>query len=530
VKMLKKMTQSADMEIAEEVLPRVAAAKILTLEELGRRCDMLRAQGEKIVLCHGVFDLLHLGHVRYLEAARAEGTILVVTLTDDPFVNKGPDRPVFTAQLRAEMLASMECVDCVAVNHAPTAVNVIDAIKPHVYAKGSDYADASQDITGRILDEAKAVEAHGGKLVFTNEITFSSSTLLNRHMGVYDTNVREYLSNFRERYSFDTILETFRGIENKRVLMVGEAIIDEYDYVAPQGRAAKENIIVTRFIDKDVFAGGVIAAANHVASFCKEVSVLTILGEHSSYEAEIRKALKPNVTLHIVRRRGAPTTRKLRYVEDAYKRKLFEVYVIDDLPLPVEEQNEVCEAIAALAPAHDTVVVTDFGHGMLTDRTVNMLMDASQFLAVNAQTNSGNYGFNLITKYTKADYICIDGPEARLAVHDRHSSIANIVSEKLPQLIDCPRMVLTQGKDGCTAYDRSGVLAQVPAFTRQIVDTVGAGDAFFAITAPLVANNVPMDLVGAIGNAAGAVKVGILGHRSAVEKVTLLKYLNTLLK
>ncbi len=113
--------------------------KIMSLEELKHTIAAHKKNRKKIVHCHGVFDLIHPGHIRHLAAAKKEGDILVVTVTADPFVRKGPGRPVFNEHLRAETLATMSLVDYVAVNHAPTAVNCIRLLKPDVYVKGQDY-------------------------------------------------------------------------------------------------------------------------------------------------------------------------------------------------------------------------------------------------------------------------------------------------------------------------------------------------------------------------------------------------------
>lgn len=113
-----------------------------------------------------------------------------MTLTADEFVNKGPGRPVFTGPQRAEMLAALDFIDHIAINHAPTAEPVIEALRPTVYVKGADYIDAENDVTGKIVDEQRAVEAHGGRIQFTDDITFSSSELINRHIGVFAPEVR----------------------------------------------------------------------------------------------------------------------------------------------------------------------------------------------------------------------------------------------------------------------------------------------------------------------------------------------------
>lgn len=509
---------------------RPSRHKVRSLEEIAALTAEARGRGRLVALAHGVFDLLHLGHVRHLEEARRHGDMLVVTITADPFVNKGPGRPVFSEHLRAQMVAALEHVDLVAINPAPTAVNVLSTIKPSVYVKGSDYADAAADVTGGIVDERNAVEAHGGRIVFTDDITFSSSSLINRYLGVYDAELQAYLEEAREGDLLPRAIELIESVRDKRVLLVGDTIIDEYRYVMPMAKSPKENMIATLYRDHETFAGGVIAAANHVAAFCDRVEVVTCLGEHDRYEDLIRQTLKPNVILHVVDRPGKPTTRKTRFVETGYMRKLFEVYDMDDTPLAPEEERALTSLIAERAGACDIVIATDFGHGMITPAAVDALCRHSRFLAVNTQTNSGNLGYNLITRYPRADFVCIDAPEARLAMSDRFSDIAIIASQSLPSRIDCHRLIITHGKHGCITFDRERGTHRIPAFTNTVVDTVGAGDAFLSVTAPLVSTGAPMDLVGFIGNAAGAMKVGIVGHRRSIEKPALVKFLTAILK
>ncbi|MDA1191294.1 MAG: adenylyltransferase/cytidyltransferase family protein, partial [Candidatus Poribacteria bacterium] len=110
---------------------------ILPLNELAEFTARHRADGKTVVHCHGVFDLLHIGHIRYLQQAATLGDILVVTVTPDHFVNKGPHRPVFHEQLRAQAIGALACVQGVAVNEWRTAVETIRLLKPSIYAKGA---------------------------------------------------------------------------------------------------------------------------------------------------------------------------------------------------------------------------------------------------------------------------------------------------------------------------------------------------------------------------------------------------------
>src|SRR5581483_5968446 len=191
--------------------------------------------------------------------------VLVVTVTADRFVNKGPGRPVFGEALRAEMLATLEYVGWVAINDAPDAVNAIRKLRPAIYIKGQDYQNPDGDITGKIGMEREAVESCGGRILFTDEVTFSSTELINRHLNVYEPHIRDHLDRQRRDGGLGEILSLIDRVRDMKVLLVGDAIIDEYQYVLPMGKTPKENMIATRYQDREVFAGGVFAAANHVA-------------------------------------------------------------------------------------------------------------------------------------------------------------------------------------------------------------------------------------------------------------------------
>ena len=523
-----------DLPVAEGPLflrDRRARGKVRSLQEVALILEQLRCSGKRVVHCHGTFDLLHLGHVRHLEAASLLGDCLIVTVTADSFVNKGPGRPVFDSEARAEMLASLQFVDWVVINEAADAVNAISRLRPDVYVKGQDYQDQESDVTGKIVLERQAVEEHGGVIHFTEEVTFSSTELINQHFSVFEPDVRQHLDTLRDNGGLEALSSLIDSVKDYRVLLVGDAIIDEYHYVVPMGKTPKENVIATRYEGSEVFAGGVFAAANHIASFCKEVEVITCMGDRGDYADLVTASLHPNVKLTTFERSGAPTTVKRRFVDPSRVAKLFEIYMIDDDPLPYHLQQKIDSTIADRAGEFDLVVVTDFGHGLLAPSSVDILTGKGpRFLAVNAQSNTANYGYNLITKYRRADYICIDAPEARLATGDRFSRVSELASRLADRHVDCPRLVITHGRNGCVTYERGRASHTIPAFARRVIDTIGAGDAFFVVTAPLAAAGGSMHQVGFIGNVVGALKVEIVGHRKSVDKGALIKSITGLLK
>ncbi len=161
------------------------------------------------------------------------------------------------------------------------------------------------------------------------------------------------------------MLEAIEKVRDYRIVFVGDAIIDEYQYVLPMGKPPKEHIIATRHQDFETFAGGVFAAANNVASFCREVEVITCLGDNNSHEDLIRRALQPNVKLNTIVRPSSPTTLKQRFVDPNSIRKLFEVYYMNDEPLTDDLDGQLEALVRDICPTADVVIATDFGHGLM---------------------------------------------------------------------------------------------------------------------------------------------------------------------
>ncbi len=504
-------------------------AVVLSLEALEAELAGLRAAGKTIVHCHGVFDLVHIGHIRHFEEASRMGDVLVVTITPDRHVNKGPGRPAFPEELRAEAVASLGMVDYVAINRWPQAIEAIRALRPHVYVKGEEYRAAEQDRTGGIVLEEQAVREVGGRIAFTGGLTSSSSALLNRHMPVLPREATDYLSDFAGRWPTDEVLRYLDAAGSLKVLVLGEAIIDDYHYCESMGKTGKEPILATRFVSSERFAGGVLAVANHLASFAGSVRLLTALGANNSEEPFVREHLHPRVSPTFVYMEDAPTIVKRRFVETYPLQKLFEVYHMQEGTGTNGYHRELCTRLAAAVREADVVVVNDYGHGLLNPEAIELLCREARFLAVNTQVNAANHGFNTVSKYPRADYVAVSEAELRLDARSRRGPLTDIVKETASRM-GCGNLVVTQGQKGALCYSDADGFRQIPAFTGRIVDRVGAGDAVFAVTALCVAQGAPIEVAGVIGNAVGAQAVMTVGNREAIDRVKLSKHLTALLR
>jgi bifunctional ADP-heptose synthase (sugar kinase/adenylyltransferase) len=360
--------------------------------------------------------------------------------------------------------------------------------------------------------------------------SFSSDDLTRPASIEASEELARYLERFRRRFSLEDVLGYFDRARELRVLAVGETIIDEYEYCESIGKSGKEPILAARYVSRDRFAGGILAVANQIAAASHEVTVSTYLGSRDSQEEFIRSSLRGNVVLKPVYLADAPTIVKRRFVEIYPLQKLFEVYVMDghDGADLVTEEASLCNLLRNETANADVVVVADYGHGMLREAGVELLCSAAPFLAVNTQMNADNRGFNTISKYRRADFVSLSEHELRLEVRSRHRDLRTIV-EEVADRVGARTMVVTRGQRGCAVVDREAGYFEVPAFTSAVVDRVGAGDAVLSIAALFAALAAPAEFIGLVSNAVGALAVGIVGNKSAVEVDLIATELGALL-
>lgn len=502
--------------------------KILTIEELANQIEVFRKDRKKVVLCHGVFDLLHIGHVRHFQQAKEFGDILVVTITPDKYVNKGVNRPAFNEKLRAEFVAAITYVDYVAINKWPSAVETIQMIRPDVFVKGKEF-QGLKDTLGNVSKEAEAVRAIGGRIEFTDDIVFSSSGLINQYLSPYPPETQQFLVNFASKYTIDDILEPLRKIQSLRVLLLGEVIIDEYTYCETIGKSGKEPILVGRYLGKDRFGGGIIACANHVASFVDHVDVLTQLGRDYDQIGFVKDSLKANVNAFFIERKKSCTIVKERFVEKYLSQKIFEVYRMGDEFYDLEADSLLKQKLMEILPNYDLVIVADYGHGMMTQSTIDIVCKHSRFLAVNTQTNAGNYGFNFISRYPRADYVCLNQREVALETRNQlmtPQEMTRYVSNKL----SCRQVMITRGSYGMVLHTAPDAYVEMPALATKVVDRVGAGDAVLCLSSLCAAINCDPTVMSFIASLAAADAVSMVGNQKNVEKNSLIRQAESMLK
>lgn len=503
--------------------------KIINKENLDKIIVNIKNNNKKIALCHGVFDVLHVGHKRHLEFGKKCADILIVSLTSDKYVGKGPGRPIFSNELRIEMVSSLEFVDYVVLSEYPSSENIIKSIKPDFYVKGDEYSDHKNDITNKIEVETSLVEKFGGKIVFSNEITYSSSSISNKIFNQLPKNTQHYLKKVNFNNFEENLNKEIDKIENLNILVIGDTIIDEYIYVSPLSKPSKENIISTLYQYQEEYLGGVIASANLASNFTKKINLLSLIGDEKKIKTFINEKVDVNINQIFFKSDKFITVKKSRIVDPNFLKKLFEISYFKAGELDVKVKSDINKWLKRNISQFDAVIVNDFGHGLIDVKTAKIISQEAKFLCLNSQTNSANRGFNLITKYEKADFICLDLPEARLASMMQYEDIDQIVN-KLRDRIIFNDIIITNGKHGAIGYDQNLKKHSWPAFNHKAIDTMGAGDAFFCMSSLLIASGCKLEYAGFIANAIAALYVDIVGNSRQPSKVELKKFITRMLK
>ena len=506
--------------------------KIITKEMFIEKIrPQLKKDGESIVLCHGVFDLVHPGHIIHFEQAKKMGDVLVVSITASKYVRKGPGRPYFDDDMRMKELAAIEYIDYVMLSEGYTVEDIIEAVEPDIYVKGQEYAIEEADLTGKIREERELVEKHGGHIAYTVGQVFSSSKLINTALSGLPEDVLRYMELFREKYSIEDVIKYADNARKLKILVVGDLIIDKYTYCNIQGLMSKDTAYSARLKSSEEYLGGSAAIARHLASFVDGLTLMTIIGNEKDKKELIESELSEKIRLELVSSERFPTIVKHRYLSRNQKREEYrKVFAITNIP---EENNfedndrvEFKNKLKSEIQEYDVVFVCDFGHGLIDEETIRIIENGAKYMALNCQTNSSNYGLNVITKYHRADAFTVDQKELKLAFPE-YAFAEEKGLVKLYQHLGGNGW-LTRGAAGAYQIER-GMISECPAFTLNVKDTIGAGDAFYALACLFVAAGAPTEIGTLMGNIGGALGANIVGNKYSIEKINAMKYASTIL-
>ncbi len=451
--------------------------KIKTVDQLIQIIGQ-RPRKQTVVMCHGVFDLVHPGHIRHLVYAKSKAEILVASLTADIHIHKANYRPFVPQELRALNLAALEMVDYVVIDEEATPLSNIARIQPDYFAKGYEYQQ--NGVHAKTREELETIESYGGEILFTpGDIVYSSSAIIDSSAPNIAVEKLLMLMD-AEGLSFSDL----RGLPNRfggiSVHVVGDTIVDSLTHTTMIGGMTKTPTPSVRFDNRQDFIGGAAIVAAHLAAAGAQVTFSTVLGDDVLKDFVIHGLGKLGVQVLPILDHNRPTTQKNAFVCGDYR--LLKVDTLDNRSISDHILNEFVHQISAVPT--QAIVFSDFRHGIFNRRTIPSLIGAipkSSFRVADSQVASrwGNIldfiGFDLITPNER---------EARFSMADQDTGVRPLAA-RLHEQAQCRMVILKLGNRGvltCRAGKGNDLRSffVVDSFAERVVDAVGGGDALLA--------------------------------------------------
>lgn len=468
-----------------------------------------KRKGKKIVLCHGAFDLVHPGHLSHFEEAKSYGDILVVTLTADDYIKKNIHSPFFNQEMRRDFLKNLKIIDYVFIVNDKTASPVIEKIKPNYYCKGVEYK--RKDAIGNLKQEKDMLKKHRGKIIFLGKNVQSSSRLISSNLfNIDDLKFENYL----KKTNFSKLEEIKKKINNVKIVVIGETIIDQYTYVKTVGVSPKSNTLSCIETQNQYMAGGTLATYKFLSSFIKNVKHISIVNQSMSSKVFIKNLFKKNQ--NIIKSKNYEKLIKKRIIEGNKETPLNKILTLNEFEVKELSKNDeevVMDKLKKFIKNADLIIAQDFGHGFFTKKIVNFLQSKSKKLSINVQTNSLNYGYNIISKkFKKSDFVSLDERELQLFEGKKEINYEKSL-KSLSKFLSAKKTFLTCGGKFSLMYSKNKFL-KIPVLNKKAIDTMGAGDIFHSIASvmSLISKDDNLNLL--ISQIAGAHAVEIIGNSS----------------
>lgn len=449
-------------------------AKIVSVSDLIQAVGA-RPRERPVVMCHGVFDVVHPGHLRHLLYAKRQASILVCSVTADQYIDKGAYRPHVPQDLRAANLSMLDIVDYVVVCPDPSPQKLLEAVQPDFYAKGFEYAAR----TSGPISEVAIVESYGGQVLFTpGDIVYSSSALINASVPDLRWEKLELLMR-RASFSLDDLRAIVMDLGDQHVHVVGDTIVDSLIYCEMIGANAKTPTISVRRDRREDFVGGAGIVSRHMRAAGASVHFSTVLGDDNFAAMVMDQLQEAGIEVSPLIDRTRPTTVKEAVVVGGYR--LLKIDTVDNRSISDALLQQLCEQVRDLHSG--ATVFSDFRHGIFNRRTTSVLAGAIPEGGLRVADSQVASRWGNIAEFPGFDLITPNEREARFTLGDQDSGVRPLAA-KLYEEARCRWLLMKMGEHGVIGFTPNGSEAErsfvLDSFAGPVADPVGAGDAFLA--------------------------------------------------
>jgi len=475
--------------------------KIISVNELNT---------DNIVLCYGHFDLIHPGHLRYLQYAKTLANNLVVALMSDKELN-GENQKSYLEDERAESVANLQIVDHVIVlNNELTLDCLIDIVKPKVLVLGKEF---EQNQSEQINLAVNAVKNHGKVVFHAGETHYFNANLLFKNVADIEVNSKNQLNKICKNYKITLrdIQKKLSNFSNSELVVIGDTIVDNYVACDAIGMSAEAPVLVVKELENREFIGGAAIVASHVAALGAKCHYISVVGKDDQSNMVSKSLIGQNIGIDLIVDESRPTTYKTRYMVE--NQKLFRVSRIKDHKISAEIEQKIIDKLTVLAPNIDGILVSDFIYGVITQNILDVIIELSK------QFNIKLYGdlqcssqAGKVSKFRDFDLITPTEKESRIALDDNESGVEWVATTLLKNT-NSKNMLMKLGSDGFIAYSKNLIDRQdFPALSVNPVDVTGAGDSLFAVMSVSLSSGANLIEASVIGTCMASLAVKDIGN------------------
>lgn len=502
-------------------------SKIFTYEKILNDVKELKKQGKKIVLCHGHFNVIHPGHLRFLNFAKKQGDYLVLSILNPKDVPDDDQNEYFSQRERAQSVAALEMVD--AVYELPSSVlHFIKALSPDFYVKGREFEKKQHEIQ----QEMDEVEKAGGKVIFSSgEVEYTSFKFTNKGLRPSDDKKEEFLKVCaKHEVKLDKLSNTIDHFQDYKILVIGDTIVDQFVACDSLGVSSEAPVLAIRELESREFIGGAAIVAQHVHSLGAQCHYLSVIGDDHTGQF-VQKAMNDSsITNVLLKDKSRPTTFKIRYMVE--NQKLLRVSRLKQHEIDSKLENKIIQKLEEFIPQMHGIVICDFVYGVITEKVLSTIVSLAKKHNVKVYGDlqcSSQVGD--VSRFKGIELITPTEKEARIAMGDHTSGLEKLAIDLINKTNN-QQLVITLGGQGILAHARDKDLKSFhseffPALESNPVDLAGAGDSLLAGYVLSLSSGLNIMEASALASCLAGISVMRIGNLP-ITKNEVKAYLNDL--
>lgn len=478
---------------------------------------------KKVVLCQGHFNVIHPGHIRFLEFAKKQGDKLVIAVQGyDKLEPKVRDK-FYNVQDRARGVASLNFVDRVFIFESISFQELAETLKPIAYVLGSEFLQKKDEIKNQI----DIIENLGGKVIFSSgDIKYASTEFLEKDVFTIKEERHEQFKEIlkKRKITKENLLKIINNYSKCHLLVIGDTIVDQYVVCDPVGMSSEAPVIVIKEIQSKEYVGGAAIVAQHVKKLGATCSFISVVGNDIPGRFIKKQLIKNRIKEGLFIDPYRPTTFKIRYIVGT--QKVLRVSRLKDHFIDKKYEDDIISLIDQWINSINGIIVCDFGYGIITPNIIDYLSDIKQKKGVklfgDSQSSSQIGDF---LKFQGFDFISPTEKEARIALHDKYSGLETLGKHLLDNG-NISNVIITLGENGFISYKKLignnlHESQHFPALNPNPVDVVGAGDALLTSCALSLCAGADLMEASAIAAIHASIAVSKIGNLPITNKEIL---------